>query len=360
MDSNAIAAFLDQLIATLAAEKAHQPAKALRVSGPANGKQVQSEIGETAALHGRALAAQSFTVDQVVHDYGDLCQAITDLAVESNTDIKANEFRTMNRCLDNAIADAVTEFAHQRDTSANGHEIERLGFLAHELRNQLLTATLALQAIKTGQVGLGGSTGRALDRSLLALGGLIDRSLDEVRNASAVPTPHRLMSLARFVDEVKDAASLDARRSQCELVVAKVDASLGIEVDAPLLAAAVGNLLQNAFKYSRRHSDVSLTAYASADRVLIEVEDRCGGLPPGLDRTLFRPFVQGGPDRSGLGLGLAIANRNVLLNHGVLSVLNRPGVGCVFTVDLPRKLWSEDAPAPFEKGAADAGAHPAH
>ena len=54
-------------------------------------------------------------MSQVVHDYGDVCQAITDLAVEAAKPISADDFRTLNRCLDDAIAGAVTEYGRERD-----------------------------------------------------------------------------------------------------------------------------------------------------------------------------------------------------------------------------------------------------
>ena len=155
--------FLDQLIKTLQVEQTSQPMLSRKVSGPSGGGPVASEIGVTASLHGRELSQQGFTVDQVVHDYGDLCQAITDLAFERNATIETDEFRTLNRCLDNGIADAVTEYAFQRGSLAEEKSVqsmhERLGFLAHELRNQLQTATLAVMAIKAGRVGLAGATG---------------------------------------------------------------------------------------------------------------------------------------------------------------------------------------------------------
>ena len=68
------------------------------------------EIGDSAKKHGHDLLKQGFTIDQVVHDYGDVCQSITDLAVELGAPISTDDFRTLNRCLDNAIAGAVTEF----------------------------------------------------------------------------------------------------------------------------------------------------------------------------------------------------------------------------------------------------------
>ena len=58
-----------------------------------------SEIGVPAARHGKELLALGFTVDEVVHDYGDLRQAITGLALERDAPFLVDEFRTLNRCL---------------------------------------------------------------------------------------------------------------------------------------------------------------------------------------------------------------------------------------------------------------------
>jgi hypothetical protein len=106
--NHGIPRFLDQLIETLQVEQSSSPRKSLRISGPSGGGPTASEIAVTAALHGRELSENGFTVDQVVHDYGDLCQAITELAAERGMTIEIDEFRTLNRCLDNGIADAVT------------------------------------------------------------------------------------------------------------------------------------------------------------------------------------------------------------------------------------------------------------
>ncbi len=108
-----------------------------------------------------------------------------------------------------------------------------------------------------------------------------------------------------------------------------------------MLAASVGNLLQNAFKFTRHHSNVRLHAHVVCDRVLIEVEDQCGGLPAGAMDNMFLPFSQSGQDRSGLGLGLDISRRGVEANDGILRVRDVPGIGCVFTIDLPLHHKSE-------------------
>jgi len=342
--AHGIPRFLDQLIKTLEVEQTSEPMRSRRVSGPAGGGAVVSEIAATAALHGRELSEQGFTVDQVVHDYGDLCQAIADLAFERGVPIQVDEFRTLNRCLDNGIADAVTEYAFQRNSLVESNSVkalnERLGFLAHELRNLLHTATLAVMAIKAGNVGATGATGALLDRSLIGMRNLIDRSLADVRITAGMPPRARLISLADFVADVKISASLEAHDRECEFTVGAVDAELALDVDREILLSAVGNLLQNAFKFTQRHTEVSLNAYAAADRIRIDVEDHCGGLPPGAAEDVFQPFKQRGEDRSGLGLGLAICRRSVEANNGVLSVRDVAGSGCVFTIELPRHVLS--------------------
>ena len=119
-------------------------------------------------------------------------------------------------------------------------------------------------------------------------------------------------------------------------MVSAVDPRLALRGDRALLMSAVGNLLQNAFKFSHKDGNVSLGAHASGNRILIEVADSCGGLPAGKAEQMFSPFVQLGKDRTGLGLGLAIVKRSVEANDGRVSVRDVPSFGCVFTIDLPR------------------------
>lgn len=346
---NGIPRFLDQLIKTLQVEQTSEPLLSRKISGPSGGGAPGlSELGETAARHGRELLDRGFTVEQVVHDYGDLCQAITDLAFDLEAPIEIDEFRTLNRCLDNGIAVAVTEFTYRRDFAVADQRTEalneRLGFFAHELRNFLNSATLALTAIKTGNLSVSGATGGVLERSLVGMDRLINRSLSEVRMTAGMPLQNQLFSLADFIGEVKLSASLEAATRNCPLTVSIVDPELAVDADRDLLVAALGNLLQNAFKFTRPETGVTLNAYAQADRILLDVEDNGEGLAPGTEESIFEPFAQSGEDRTGLGLGLSIAKRSVEANNGHLSVRSQTGTGCVFTISLPRHRL----PAVFE------------
>jgi signal transduction histidine kinase len=334
--------FLDQLIATLRMEQLTAPASRNDSALPGGGLPDSPNIGPSAALHGSELLKQGFSVDEVVHNYGDLCQAVTGLAFEVEAPINVDEFRTLNRCLDDAIVGAVTEFAHQRESLTIDKGVqalnERLGYLAHELRNQLQMAMLAAAAMKSGSVGLSGATAALLDNSLTRLRNLIDRSLADVRVTAGMPTRHELIVLADFIAEMKISGALESRSRECKFHVHEVEKGLAIIADREMLASAVSNLLQNAFKFTERHTEVSLNAYAAGNRILIEVADHCGGLPDRALETMFLPFAQVGQDTSGLGLGLSIARRSVEANLGVLSVRDVPGSGCVFTIDLPQTL----------------------
>lgn len=340
---NGVPIFLEQLQRTLEAEELGESSESLRISGASGGDALKiSEIGLSAAAHGKQLLELGYTVDQVVHDYGDLCQAITDLACERDAPFGIDEFRTLNRCLDNAIADAVTEFSFQRDASLARKQVgeinERWGFVVHELRNSLGTAMLAVSALEAGSLPVAGATGAVLKRSHAALKTLIDQALSDVRKVHDSPLSAQVFHLASFIADAKNAAALYASTSGCTLTVTPVDPLLALQGDRERLLAALGNLLQNAFKFTQAHSEVMLNAGAFGHDILIEVSDHCGGLPHEDAQRLFSPFSQRGGDRSGLGLGLSIARQSVEADGGTLSVRDVPGVGCVFTMSLPRHM----------------------
>ncbi|MEO5685876.1 MAG: HAMP domain-containing sensor histidine kinase [Burkholderiaceae bacterium] len=336
--ADGIPMFLGQLIRTLEAEEAGERAEGIEISGPSGGDALAlSEVGVSAAAHGANLLGLGYTVDQVVHDYGDLCQAITDLAHERDAPFTVDEFRTLNRCLDNAIADAVLEFTTQREARVlllhSSEAKERVGFLVHELRNALSTASVAVSALEFGNLSVSGATGSVLKRSLASLGLLIDRAVSEVRQG--MPSDRQVFSVASFIADAESAARLEASVAGCSLLVRPLLQAMSVRGNRPMLHAALANLLQNAFKFTHAHTEVELHAFAFDGHVLMEVHDHCGGLKLGTAENMFAPFTQRSADRRGLGLGLAIARHSVEADFGTLTVRDVPGKGCVFTIALP-------------------------
>jgi signal transduction histidine kinase len=326
--------FLTQLVETLRLEATPTPFPS-------------EEIGATAARHGGELLRLGFNVSQVVHDYGDICQAVTEIAVAEKAPITVEEFHTLNRCLDTAIAEAVTEHARITAQARAAAEVERLGHAAHELRDILNTALLGFHALKRGAVAINGSTGAILGRSLMNLRDVIDRTLSEVRlNAGSLE--RRRIGIADFIDELSTTAVLHAEYRELRFVVEPVDSELVVRGDLPLLTSAVMNLLHNAFKFTRRGGVVRLRAHAVGERLLIEIEDECGGIPES-ELDLFQAFGdRRGADRSGLSLGLSIARKAARAHQGDIRVHNRPGHGCTFSVELPLvgETETEVEPAP--------------
>jgi hypothetical protein len=148
-------------------------------------------------LHGKALLDEGYTVDQVVHGYGDVCQSITEMAGEMKEQVTVEEFHTLNRMLDNAIADAVSSFAEHRDSaSIQGAKDmhDRMDTAEDELRLHVNVALKALDALKVGNIGLKGATGALLESSLTGLRDLVDKSFPAIREASGKSTPPKLKS----------------------------------------------------------------------------------------------------------------------------------------------------------------------
>lgn len=297
-------------------------------------------IGAAAARHGGNLLRSGFTVSQVVHDYGDICQTITAIAVEQRAPISVEEFQTLNRCLDTAIAEAVTEHARLTAETQSAEEVERLGYAAHELRDNLNTAILAFHTLKRGAVAVNGSTGAILGQSLMSLREVVDRTLSEVRLEAGKQRRARV-AVVTFIDEIAASGMLHSEYRHIQFTVEPIDPALSIDADPQLLTSALMNLLHNAFKNTPSGGRVVLRARAEQGRLLIETEDECGGIPPNKG-DLFQTFGERrGSDRSGLGLGLSIARKAVRAHGGEISIRNMPGKGCVFIIDVP--LAAEEA-----------------
>ena len=323
-----IPALIDQLVQMLRVE-----GKGREILEPAI---MPSGIGVSAAKHGGDLLRHGFTVNQVVHDYGDLCQALTELAHEKHEPISVGEFHTFNRCLDSAIADAVGEFGRLRDR-ANSDDTaqtlnDRLGLFAYELRALLNAATLAYDAIKAGHVSAAGATGSVVERSLDASRALLDHMLAEARLSTGLQPRLEQTLVAMVLQQVAVAAQLEARDRKITFTVAS-EPAMSVIADPQMLSAALANLLSNAFKFTRHGGHITVRAHDEAGHALIEVADECGGLPLGSADKLFMAREHEADLRS----GLSISRRSIEAIGGTLGVKDIPGTGCVFTIDLPKK-----------------------
>lgn len=290
-------------------------------------------IGPSARRRGAELFEGGFTLSQVVHNYGDVCQAITALAVARHAPITTEEFHILNRCLDTAIAESVTEHGRIGSKIRVAEEVERLGVLAHEIRDLLNTGLMALDIVKRGTVPINGSTGAVLARSLAGIQHVVQATLTDVR-LSANQQRREHVRIISFLDEIAVSARMNADHRGQHFAIDEVDPELTLDADPQLLGSAVRNLLNNASKFTPPGGRITLRAQRQDVCVRIEIADQCGGIPEQDD--MFKPFSERrGRDKTGLGLGLAIARRAVRAHGGDISVRNLPREGCVFTIEIP-------------------------
>jgi signal transduction histidine kinase len=137
------------------------------------------------------------------------------------------------------------------------------------------------------------------------------------------------------VAEALAESAMDAEARGIRFVTG-TDGEVLVDVDRRLLRSALTNLVRNAVKFTRTGGTIELRIRTDDGRAFIDIEDECGGLPPERADRLFAAFLQANDDRSGFGLGLAIAKQAIEAHGGGIIVNNVPDKGCIFTIDLPR------------------------
>ena len=296
--------------------------------------------------HGQQRFNLGYDLGAVIREYGTLRDVLFQIIEEAGGLPNMRELRVLSKYLINGIADAASQYGLERDAEVRRQAAQHLGFLAHELRNPLGSLRLTVDIMtRKGELKPGRTTHR-LEQGLERLSHLIDSSLVEMRMRS-VPEPRReevfleamLKGLVAEIDE-----ELEAKGLRLSIEAAP---GLSMQADPKLLHSALSNLVRNAVKFTHQGGRLQLRAKTGGNRVTVQVEDECGGLPEGRLQTLFNPFMQIGQDRSGFGLGLAIAKQAVEAHGGELRVHNLPGRGCVFVLDIPTS-----PAAPSSEGAA--------
>jgi signal transduction histidine kinase len=274
-----------------------------------------------------------YAIEKLALDFGTISDTVGELGAREGLSFAADEYHVFNQCIDTLTASALEQFsklAHQQQERATA---QRLGFIAHEQRNALASARMALAALKRGHVGLHSKTGDVLERGLSQLERLIGRMLLAAQLHGGTKPELKRALVQDLLRDIEAATVLE--RAITIGVSIEPEDTLEVDVDEQLIFSALSNLLQNAIKFTKSGGLVKLRARAEEGDIVIEVEDECGGLPPGKIEQLFDPYVQRGNDRRGLGLGLAITREAIDLQGGKLLARDLPGKGCVFVVRLP-------------------------
>src|SRR4051812_46396883 len=127
----------------------------------------------TAALQGLQRKKQGFDIQRLIHDFGLVCQGITATAGKYDERPSAREFQIVNRCIDNAIAEAVEAFTGQIRADEQFERAKELGMVAHELRNAVSNAMMGFQLIRRGRVPADGMTADVVERGLARIASVV-------------------------------------------------------------------------------------------------------------------------------------------------------------------------------------------
>jgi len=288
--------------------------------------------------HGAHRFRLGFDVAEVVREYGLLHECVLALAAEDQLTPAVADDMVLVRWLNAGIAAAVQEYGEQRDLELRHEASEHLGFIAHELRNPISAGLLALQRLRdTQEPARGQQRLDVLERSLRRTAELIDNALSQASLSMGLEPKLGPVGVRPLLTEIARDWEVEARARRIAIAVEVGEEDLVAQADERLLRSAVSNLLHNAIKFSHKEATVTLRGRREDGRLLIEVEDACGGLPPGKIDELFRVSVQRGHDRSGFGFGLAIVRQAVEAQHGTVRARDVAGVGCVFSVELPAR-----------------------
>lgn len=298
------------------------------------------EGSRTAMEHGVQRLNLGFSLDCVVREYGALRDAIVAEAASAGVIITPTEREILFDSVITGIAEAVSEYQRQRDAELQRQMSEHFAFIAHELRNPLGTARMAFSMIEKPTASQGARLHKVLDSALTRTYELIDRSLRLAQVGASINVHRTDVSLRAILAEAELAATAEAEAKNIQLSI-HLETDVTVSVDVRLIHSALTNLIRNAVKFTCDGGRVQVRAQVgSTGALVVEVEDRCGGLPPGDVEKAFAPFVQMGADRSGFGLGLAIAKQAAEAHEGTIRIQNLPGKGCIFALELPSTVTS--------------------
>ncbi|WEK44777.1 MAG: hybrid sensor histidine kinase/response regulator [Candidatus Sphingomonas colombiensis] len=262
---------------------------------------------------------------------------------------KANVFFDLHRQRQQLAAQRdELEAATRALRDADRHKDEFLAVLAHELRNPVAALGGGLHLLnRRGDTDQAAAIREQMGRQLFHLSRLVEDLLDISRiSEGKISLKRERIALNEVLRSAVEASRLNLEAGGHVFTQEGPDEPVWIDADHTRLAQVIGNLLNNAAKYTPAGGDISLTTRCVGDEVQIVVADTGIGIPIEMQSRIFQIFAQVEDHRAraqgGLGIGLALVKQLVALHGGTITVASGgPGKGSVFTVRMPLA----DAPA---------------
>jgi signal transduction histidine kinase len=316
-------------------------ARELRSKGDTGTLEMRGSAAWTpvAQEHAVTRVRQGFDIEELVHEFIVLRRVLFDVARENGV---AADFRTSGRLADvieAGLATSVRSYVESRDYAARRVQAEHIGFMTHELKAPLTAALVVAERLETSLRLEGAQRDQfeLLVRNLGRLRNLVEGVLlMEKFGADEMKVEATMMPLADLLEGPVNSARAVADAKGLVLDV-NCPTELTVLADPKLTESVIGNLLDNAVKYTDE-GVVTVSCKQSGEGVEFHVRDNCPGLSPEELRTIFEPFHRGHRhDKPGAGLGLAIAKRAVDAQGGSIGAESPADRGCHFWFSLPSR-----------------------
>ena len=279
-------------------------------------------------------------IEDVVQEYSTVLDVVRNWIEERSIDVPFLEYSYFYRALLELTAESVRRYSIEQASIIAGERAKYLASLAHQMRGPLSSLTVLVDQVKS-------SSGHQInekivqisDRSLKRLVALIENVLKLERfkpeEIAVRPQVVRPADIVRNVlaDNQHDAAAKGLRLENA------IDSSLQMQIDPELFLDAVGNLIQNAVKYTQS-GFVRVEGHEELDGVVFKIIDSGPGLSAGRKKNLFQTLQPG--EAGGVGIGLVIVNRAVTAQGGSLGVDSNAGKGSTFWFRLPRVIEARE------------------
>jgi signal transduction histidine kinase len=237
----------------------------------------------------------------------------------------------------------VTLFDRTGEYQPEDDDLDFIAFAAHELRGPITVIRGYLDTLNDELIDVTGPDQKELFQRLIVSANRLSGYVNNILNASRFDRRHlkihlNEMQIADIYDTIADDMQLRAISQQRMLTVQFPAGLPTVAADLNSISEVMGNLIDNAIKYSNDGGVIEVSAVVNGDFIDVSVKDNGIGMPANVIQNLFHKFYRSHRSRetvSGTGIGLYISKAIVESNGGKISVQSVEGRGSTFTFSLP-------------------------
>lgn len=274
-------------------------------------------------------------IEEVIREYAFVIEEVRAWLREKRIVVDFEDFSFFSVAIFELAAESARRYSHFLAERVQRERSQYLAGVAHQLRNPITTLRLFVQRLDRGDAVLDVRMLERLRRTVGRLGRLADGVLRLERfKPGEIPVHPELLSPAQVIDQLIGDYEYTAHSKGLRLDMSG-NRSLRMEADVDLLTDALGNLIENAVKYTEQ-GFVRVTLDEKDGWIVFRVEDSGPGIGEQRRQALFQPVQPGKP--GGAGLGLTIAQRAAIAQGGSIDVRSEEGKGSTFELRLPRHV----------------------